>query len=75
LDRYVLPNIIGYLRPDIDGQNVQSRLDQLKAAERSKSFRKRLPAIKIVQEKPVDKTKKVESRPTREPPAEQLSFF
>jgi hypothetical protein len=65
LDRYVLPNIIEYLRPDIDGQNVQSQLDQLKAAR----------AIKIVQEKPVDKTKKVESRPTREPPAEQLSFF
>ena len=37
-----MPNIIGYLRPDIDGQNVQSQLDQLKAAG----------AIKIVQEKP-----------------------
>jgi len=37
-----LTNIIGYLRPDIDGQNVQSQLDQLKAAG----------AINIVQEKP-----------------------
>ena len=58
-------NIINCLSTDIDGQNVQSQLDQLKAAG----------AIKIVQEKPVDKTKKVESKPTREPPAEQLSFF
>jgi len=60
-----MPNIIIYLRPEIDGQNVQSQLDQLKAAG----------AIKIVQEKPVDKTKKVERKLTREPPAEQLSFF
>jgi DNA invertase Pin-like site-specific DNA recombinase len=37
-----MPNIIGYLRPDIDGQNIPSQLDQLKAAG----------AIKIVQEKP-----------------------
>ena len=37
-----MPNIIGYLRPDIDGQNVQSQFDQLKATG----------AIKIVQEKP-----------------------
>ena len=37
-----MPNIIGYLRPDIDGHNIQSQLDQLKAAG----------AIKIVQEKP-----------------------
>lgn len=37
-----MPNIIGYLRPGIDGQNVQSQLDHLKAAG----------AVKIVQEKP-----------------------
>ena len=37
-----MPNIIGYLRPDIDGQNVQLQLDHLKAAG----------AVKIVQEKP-----------------------
>ena len=37
-----MPSIIGYLRPDIDGQNVQSQLDLLKASG----------ASKIVQEKP-----------------------
>ena len=37
-----MPNIIGYLRPDIDGQNVQLQLDHLKAAG----------AVKIVQENP-----------------------
>ncbi len=37
-----MPSIIGYLRPDIDGNNVQSQLDLLKASG----------ASKIVQEKP-----------------------
>jgi DNA invertase Pin-like site-specific DNA recombinase len=37
-----MPSIIGYLRPDIDGKNVQSQLDLLKASG----------ASKIVQEKP-----------------------
>ena len=43
-----MPCIIGYLRPDIDGQNVQSQLDLLKASG----------ASKIVQEKPAG-TKRV----------------
>lgn len=37
-----MPSIIGYLRPDIDNQNIQSQLDLLNAAG----------ASKIVQEKP-----------------------
>jgi DNA invertase Pin-like site-specific DNA recombinase len=37
-----MTSIIGYLRPDIDGQNVQVQMDRLKAAG----------ASKIVQEKP-----------------------
>ncbi len=37
-----MTRIIGYLRPDIDGQNVQVQIDRLKAAG----------ASKIVQEKP-----------------------
>ena len=37
-----MPRIIGYLRPDIDGQNVQSQLERLKTSGSSK----------IVQEKP-----------------------
>ena len=37
-----MPSIIGYLRPDINGQNVHSQLDRLKASG----------ASKIVQEKP-----------------------
>jgi DNA invertase Pin-like site-specific DNA recombinase len=38
-----MTRIIGYLRPDKNGQNVQSQLDQLKAAEASKIFQE-LPA-------------------------------
>ena len=38
----VIPSIIGYLRPDINGQNVQLQLDLLKASG----------ATKIIQEKP-----------------------
>ena len=33
-----MPLIIGYLRPDMNGQNVQSQLDQLKAAGVTKIF-------------------------------------
>jgi hypothetical protein len=61
----VMPSIIGYLSSDIDGQNIQVQIDRLKAAG----------ASKIVQEKPVDKPKRVERKPTCETDAEQLSFF
>lgn len=36
-----MPSIIGYLRPDIDGQNVQSQLDLLKASGASKIFQEK----------------------------------
>ena len=63
--RCVIPCIISYLSPDIDGQNIQVQIDQLKAAG----------ASKIVQEKPVDKQKRAERKPTCETDAEQLSLF
>lgn len=37
-----MPSIIGYLRPDIDGKNVQSQLDLLKANGASKVVQEKL---------------------------------
>lgn len=37
-----MPSIIGYLRPDIDGKNVQSQLDLLKASGASKVVQEKL---------------------------------
>jgi hypothetical protein len=65
IGRCVIPSIIGYLSSDIDSQNIQVQIDRLKAAGASKN----------VQEKPVDKPKRVERKLTCETDAEPLSFF